>query len=202
MKQLFSATGIELTATCTEVETMKTKYLNHKTTPNLPVFKAIRTSMTYPFVYKPVKMTPENPTDTHVGQGYMTYIDGGVLQNFPLDFFDYDAENKVHRNPYTVGLMLVPGKKEEDKQLLTLTQKKLTLTSFISNLLEGVIDQANAISFHREANISNCYKRIIEISTSDVETLDFTIGVGKKEELITNGYIGMRNFFGEFQFVE
>lgn len=159
--------------------------------------------MTYPFVYKPVKMTT-NSQKTHQNQGYMTYIDGGVLQNFPLDFYDLDKKGKLLRNKHTLGLMLVPDKEKIEKsaKLLTLTDKKLTLTTFVSNLIEGIIDQANSISFHREANVSHSYKRIVEVSTGDVDTLDFTIDVGRKEELICNGYEGMKKFFSNFQYVE
>ena len=211
LSELYEKTGIELIATCTEVETMKTRYLSHATTPDLPVFKAIRTSMNYPFVYKPVKMK-------RLGVE-LTYVDGGVLQNFPLEHFDTDKVagedkeglglDKFRRNLHTLGLMLV-GKEEravdEDheespEELERLREMKMNLKGFVSHLISGIITQAGEMGFANERNLRHTYHRIIHVDTLDVKTLDFSIGVEKKMELIRSGFAAAKQFFGNYQYI-
>ena len=48
--------------------------LSHQTHPDLTVIKALTMSMCYPFLFKPVCLTPEE-----------CYIDGGLLNNYPLN---------------------------------------------------------------------------------------------------------------------
>ena len=55
----------------------QTEYCHVNTTPDMPIRLAIRASMSLPFVYKPVELSPGE-----------CYVDGGVLDNYPLRCFD------------------------------------------------------------------------------------------------------------------
>ncbi len=79
------------------------------------VVKAVRASMSIPFFFEPVTFearaadiptpTPDGGTITrHYAAGTVTWVDGGMLRNFPIDAFDR-ADGKAPRWP-TIGIKL------------------------------------------------------------------------------------------------
>ncbi|XP_066303690.1 uncharacterized protein [Branchiostoma lanceolatum] len=123
-KQLYKMRGIELCIVVTNLDQQTEEYCHVKTTPDLPIRKAVRMSMSIPGLFQPVV------TDYHGDKDF--YVDGGVVCNYPLHSFDgwwlsmkeedsffnrlVDLSNlnkTLHRserfepmNPKTVGLML------------------------------------------------------------------------------------------------
>jgi NTE family protein len=80
-----------------------------------PVVKAVRASMSIPFFFEPVTFearaadvetpTPEGKTITrHHAAGTVTWVDGGMLRNFPIGAFDR-ADGNPPRWP-TIGIKL------------------------------------------------------------------------------------------------
>ena len=51
-------------------------YFNYETYPDMNVLKAVRISMSIPFIFKPVKFNGK------------LWVDGGCLNNYPIDVFD------------------------------------------------------------------------------------------------------------------
>ncbi|XP_035671292.1 uncharacterized protein LOC118412511 [Branchiostoma floridae] len=123
-KQLYKMSGIELCIVVTNLDQMTEEYCHVKTTPNLPIRKAVRMSMSIPGLFQPVL------TDYHGNKEF--YVDGGVVCNYPLHSFDGwwlsmgEEDSFFHRlddlahlsrsfhrsnrfepvNPKTIGLML------------------------------------------------------------------------------------------------
>ncbi|XP_078578096.1 uncharacterized protein LOC144863011 isoform X2 [Branchiostoma floridae x Branchiostoma japonicum] len=123
-KQLYKMRGIELCIVVTNLDQQTEEYCHVKTTPDLPIRKAVRMSMSIPGLFQPVV------TDYHGDKDF--YVDGGVVCNYPLHCFDgwwlsmkeedsffnrlVDLTNlskALHRserfeplNPKTIGLML------------------------------------------------------------------------------------------------
>ncbi|XP_035688852.1 uncharacterized protein LOC118424405 [Branchiostoma floridae] len=123
-KQLYSMSGIELCIVVTNLDQMTEEYCHVKTTPNFPIRKAVRMSMSIPGLFEPVL------TDYHGSKEL--YVDGGVICNYPLHSFDgwwlsmeeedsffsrlddlAHLSKSMHRsnrfepvNPKTIGLML------------------------------------------------------------------------------------------------
>eukprot|EP00058_Branchiostoma_floridae_P013953 XP_002599441.1 hypothetical protein BRAFLDRAFT_122765 [Branchiostoma floridae] len=79
-KQLYNMSGIELCIVVTNLDQMTEEYCHVKTTPNLPIRKAVRMSMSIPGLFEPVL------TDYHGSKEF--YVDGGVICNYPLHSFD------------------------------------------------------------------------------------------------------------------
>ncbi|CAH1246997.1 Hypp7805 [Branchiostoma lanceolatum] len=124
-KQLYEMTGKELCVVVSNLSDMTEEYCHVKTTPNLPIRKAVRMSMSIPGLFQPEQ-------SDHFGDNRDFYVDGAVVCNYPLHCFDgwwlsMDEENSffnrvddllnlsdtMHRsnrfepaNPKTVGLML------------------------------------------------------------------------------------------------
>lgn len=72
-QQLYEKTQRKLTITGTCLNTCQGEFFNYENCPNMEVIKAIRISMSIPFVFT-----------THSLDGKL-YVDGGVANNYPLD---------------------------------------------------------------------------------------------------------------------
>lgn len=73
----YNKTNVDLSLYATDLNTapkMTTNLINKDTFPNMPLVDAVAITMAFPFVFKPIFI------DTHC------FIDGGVLNNFPLNF--------------------------------------------------------------------------------------------------------------------
>jgi len=55
LKELYSLTGIEITLTSVDIKDKILRFFNRKTTPYLPVCKAVQLSGSYPIAFKAQK---------------------------------------------------------------------------------------------------------------------------------------------------
>ncbi|TAN67492.1 MAG: hypothetical protein EPN17_10990 [Methylobacter sp.] len=104
LEALFNETQNDLSLVATNVGLREMLVLNHRTTPNLPVARAVRMSMSIPFVWEEVIWdaawqyrlfdgTVKNIANTRI-------IDGGVLSNFPMELI---AEHNSELVQQTMG---------------------------------------------------------------------------------------------------
>ncbi|BCS83095.1 patatin-like phospholipase [Cotonvirus japonicus] len=82
-KQLYEITKIEFTVVGSCLTTKETIYFNHKNTPNFKVSVAIRISISMPVFFVPVEINKKK------------YIDGAILDNYPMSLFEDDLENTL-----------------------------------------------------------------------------------------------------------
>jgi NTE family protein len=96
--------GVDLAVTGTNLETGKSGVFSPKTSPNFPVADAVRISMSLPLVYKPVRILHDHYQWHRFGERWVEglWIDGGYLNNLPLQVFDLETGD----NPKTLGLRL------------------------------------------------------------------------------------------------
>ncbi len=116
-KQLYDIYGVELAVTVTNISRASVEILHVKTSPDYPIRKAVRASMSLPVALHPCRdknihtvvsehvheMTREmeasgensimHVTDSKAEHAKQTsptelYVDGGVLANYPIDCFD------------------------------------------------------------------------------------------------------------------
>lgn len=86
-RQLYEITGINLTVVGSCLTTREAVYFNHLNYPNFKVSMAVRISISIPFFFTPVVI--DN----------LTYIDGGVTDNYPMKLFMDDLE-------HTIGILI------------------------------------------------------------------------------------------------
>ena len=86
-KELHEKTGKKLIITGCCVNTVSIHYFSHETTPNMKILTAARITYSIPVIFKPV--TYENKI----------WIDGGCMDNFPMELFKDNIEN-------TLGILL------------------------------------------------------------------------------------------------
>jgi NTE family protein len=75
-KQIYDIYKKELYITAVNLNLKIPVYFSHKYSPDMCVWKAIQMSTAFPFVFTPVKH------DGHY------YVDGGIMENYPIEVFD------------------------------------------------------------------------------------------------------------------
>jgi len=79
---LYKERGVELCIVATNLNMMKVQFCHPKTTPDMPIRDAVRMSMSIPLYFQPkIYGTPGTNNQDY-------YIDGGVLDNYPITSFD------------------------------------------------------------------------------------------------------------------
>lgn len=91
------ASGLDLRVVGANLETGTAGTFSASRTPSVPVVDAVRLSMAIPFVYRPTSVA-EGP---HRG----TWVDGGLVDNFPLHAFEPEG---LATGPTVLGLRLDP----------------------------------------------------------------------------------------------
>jgi NTE family protein len=80
---LFNLTNKIFYITVVNVNKQKVEYLSHITHPQLEVIKAVRMSISIPFIFTPVKYND------------CMYIDGGCIDNYPIVLFNDQLDNVI-----------------------------------------------------------------------------------------------------------
>jgi NTE family protein len=81
-EQLYTLTKTELIMTGTCLNDISLKYFSHRTTPDMQILKALRITISIPFIFRPYQYDGK------------LWVDGGVMNNFPIDLFN-DRLNDV-----------------------------------------------------------------------------------------------------------
>lgn len=132
-------------------------HMDHLSHPNVKLYEALIASMSLPFIFEPYEIDGKK------------YVDGGVLENFPL--------YKLNADSY--GIKLKSNNKNNDI---------ITTLDYIKKLFELVYKHINEY----KKPIS---KNIIEIDTSDFNHTDFMINIDEKITLFKRGEEAVRMFF-------
>lgn len=134
-----------------------------------PVIAAIRASMSYPFVFRPVRM--------HTN--YLT--DGGITSNLPV--FLFEKERKSHNLPVMAFDLIVPSTQtsgNENYKLFKFSEDMLMTTMESSDkLLQGLITGLHYIPVRVPAGI---------------DTLKFSLSQEEQIELFEAGYTAAKQY--------
>lgn len=76
------------------------EYFSVDETPDMSVIKAIKISSSFPFIFDPIKHND------------MLYIDGGIMNNFPIEYFGYN-------NTETLGINLIDDKTNNNDEKIS-----------------------------------------------------------------------------------
>jgi predicted acylesterase/phospholipase RssA len=115
-KQLYETYNKHVTVTAVSIEDNCVIYFSKETHPLMKVWKAVRMSMTVPFLFKPYTYKEKN------------YIDGGLRHNFPIDLYP---------SKYTLGI---------DISTLPRVSKKLNFEEYIFSLVGLITQSNTATS--------------------------------------------------------
>jgi len=160
-EELFKSTNKKLTIIGTNLSKSQEVIFNYKNTPNFSVISALRISISVPIIFTPVKHEDEY------------YIDGGVVNNFPI--------NHCSKNS-TIGFYI------KNSNMNVITSIKDIITSVISITADTI----------NSKNIKKYKKNIIEIKYHEFIYTKFDIDKEQILKLIKVGYDAANNFTNFF----
>lgn len=166
LKELYDKTQIEFTIVATNLTDNCVEYFNHITYPDVHVSDAICASIAVPFYFTSVKINNK------------IYVDGGVCDNFPIDY--YDADNGLH-NDKTLGFHIISNSKSGEINNIIEFIKHIELTQLNNNIVQSI------------EKIKN--RNIINIDVGDLNTFDFSVVSSLKDEFINLGYNQTISYF-------
>jgi NTE family protein len=219
-KDLF-VVGLNLTKNKSEVFS----YMN---TPDLIISDAVRISMSIPLLYQPhkyyIRSSDGMSRQIKPEKSNQIYVDGGLLDNYPLWLFDNskfigqstnaNVNGHFFINNRTLGFRLVSLKTKQDYEssLNNTTEAVVgtdesnnnesinSIVSFLMNLnpIVPFLMNLGDTFLQSEENYHDRRlqdkKRTIYIDSVDVSMLDFNLSEEKMQSLIYSGYTAASNF--------
>ncbi|MBA42527.1 MAG: hypothetical protein CMF62_00770 [Magnetococcales bacterium] len=186
-KQLYEEKGKRLVLVGCDLEAQKAIYFWDGSTPDLPIRLAARISMSYPFVFEPVKYNGS----------YL--IDGGFVDIFPIHAFDgeYPGDLNAIRNlstpnPKTLGLKLMT-----DDRIVNKEESNIEVNKDINNLMDfgsAIVDTFFSVSERRHMS-HGYWERAVPIYVPNIPATQFKISKDTKTELFKRGVNAMKLFF-------
>lgn len=184
-QELFEITNKRLVLVGVNVNKQKPEYFCEKLTPNMSVIKAIKISTSFPFIFDPVK------------HNNMLYIDGGVMNNFPIEYFGY-------KNQETLGINLTDSEEETTNEIIPvnnilnygfnilhsilLVQEHMDMEYEKTNVIYVKIPSSNVVNtiILMNQNIDELYERGIQCTSKyfkELEELEKNVQKTNKEEI-------------------
>jgi NTE family protein len=149
------------------------------TKEDLPIARAVRMSMSFPYFFEPVEL---------YRNGRVHYIvDGGLLSNFPVFLFDGD---KPPLRRWTFGFRLFGGMPPE-----TPSYRVIPRPFWQIPLGKAMFYSATEAWDRKSSKASQV--RTISIPTGEVPTLKFTLSKDEVQSLRENGFDAASKFFSE-----
>jgi NTE family protein len=167
--------------------------LSHRTVPCMPVALAARMSSSIPLFWNAVQLDLgqfQGPdcSKPRQSRGKDVFVDGGVLWNYPIDFFEV-RDGAPAPFPETLGLYLSPpsGKEKERARISDLPE-------YLKSLFSTVLD-VQVQAFNRNA----CDQaRSVQIDSMGVGTTDFNLTREQQIALVRSGYTATCNYLKQW----
>ena len=208
-KELYKLTGKVLVLTGTSLNVMDTYYFNYQTTPNMRIIDALRITISIPIYFSSVKYEIEDKIHT--------WVDGGVLQNFPIYYYELvdecgkyilnssDLKKKKDENinvlscSNTIGLVFLD--KDETNDVNTF-YKGFNIINNIKDYFMALVN--TLLNKIREDNFTNpitglknnFFENVICVKMPlDVSAIDFNLSDEIKDKLMEAGEIAANDYF-------
>jgi NTE family protein len=149
------------------------------TKEDLPIARAVRMSMSFPYFFEPVEL--------YKNERVHYIVDGGLLSNFPV--FLFDGEKPPIRR-WTFGFRLYGGTPPE-----TPSYRVIPRPFWQIPLGKAMFYSATEAWDRKSSKASQV--RTISIPTGEVPTLKFTLTKDEVQSLRENGYDAASRFFSE-----
>jgi len=167
LKDIYESTGKKIIMCAVCVEDSKPIYISHENYPNMQLTTALRMTTSLPFIYSPVEYEGKH------------YIDGGCVDNFPIELFKDEIDKVIGINLYSVENCNV---------------KIDNLESYMSALIK-------CFNFNQRQKISKYADKkgasIINIPTCDVGIFDLNVKKSLIQSAFLTGYNETILFFSE-----
>jgi predicted patatin/cPLA2 family phospholipase len=163
---LYDKTKKKIIFTTVCLNTKEVCYLSHETFPNIQLYKAVRMSISIPWFYTPVLYEDR------------LYIDGGCVDNYPIQLFADQISN-------VVGIYLVEHK-DEIKEIND-------IETYTLRVLQCFME---SITFNSKKGFE---KYTIDVHMDAINIVDYGLNKTKKEELYKKGYDEVKSWYTFFK---
>jgi NTE family protein len=141
------------------------------------IVDAVRASMSFPFFFRPVQFKPSTG-------GAVTWVDGGLLSNFPITVFDR-TDGQPERWP-TWGIKLSADPVPNDRPVRT-------GIGIAIESLKTLMDDWNQYCLSDEG----VNQRTIMVDTTGISTLDFDLTATQEQTLFDSGQAAAQRFLAQ-----
>ena len=143
-------------------------------TPNMKISDAVRISMSIPLVFTAQRFSSTNSAEKDL------YVDGGILNNYPLHIFDRNGQPNIKTLGFRVDSaeeikVLHSGETPERRKINSLFKYATSLYQTIQNVNDNIMRRGDDKI------------RTVFIDVKGVNALSFKIDNAKKEEIIEEG---------------
>ncbi len=190
----------------TNISTGYSEIFSYEHTPDMKLADAVRISMSIPLFFTAVK------------SGGNVYVDGGLLNNYPIKIFDregyIDNENAslevdyytkhnadLTENPYLYNKETLGFKLDNSKEIGLFkdgekppSRKVKHIFHYIKYLIDTLVEFQSNQHMHGDD-----WQRTIYVDTLGVKTTDFDITKEQKLELIESGRVNTEKYFEWFE---
>lgn len=160
--ELYKKTKKKLILCTVCIDTKESEFISYETYPDLNIKTAIKMTMSVPILFPPVKHNNK------------LYVDGGLLNNFPIDIFENNLENVIGINLHTDFLYV----KDYDN-----------IINYILKIMSIMF--IPCIKKYDEEKYKNIVYNIK--LDNNTKTFDFEITSDKKKEMYLEGYNLLKN---------
>jgi NTE family protein len=175
--ELYNQFNKELVITGTNLSKKITEYYYYKRTPNMPIYKAVRISMSYPGFFECVK------------RGNETLADGGLLNNYPIWVFDgkfigdpHVTDEDVSKSE-TFGFKLMTDNEKKDYKLYHDDESIEDPIQCVKAILNTML-----IGLERSPIRPGYWDKTVCINTHNVSSMELNIPDETKQKLIQSAY--------------
>lgn len=179
----------KLSVVASNVTTGRSQIFNATSTPDVPLWQAVRASMSIPLVFEPMQIKGNY------------YVDGGLAWNYPIDIFDKNLHQEVVdgvtpiRNQATLGFYLdaqnainQPNKFVEHKVNID------SLPTFATGLIDFMYQSSNMRYIHPDDKA-----RTVFVDDLGVSATDFSIPDNMVDDLINSGRNATEDYFSSLE---
>ena len=155
---LFNKTNKDLIIIGTNYTQGKETVFSKDTTPDFSVIKAIRITMSIPIIFTPVSVDND------------IYVDGAIINNFPLNYCNKDT---------TIGFYI----------------KNTTNNNKIDNFSNYILNCLSIIADSNSEKYISKYKNVIAIQNINMEMTNFDLDQDYKNKIINLGIDAVNEFY-------
>jgi len=182
--ELFELTKIELVITAVDFDSQTVSYFSHKTSPDMPIWIAVRASTALPVYYEMVYYNGRR------------YMDGGPLANYPIwvfdnpDSYEYNSELMCMANESTIGFRLITRNCETSDN---------NLSRFMPNIFKVVIGLIDIMVNYIDDgyDVFDYTNRSVMIHINGVKATDFSLSNDQLDLLKQTGIDATIKFLDE-----
>lgn len=174
----------------TNLSRQRSEVFSHINTPDMPIWLAVRISMSIPLFFQSVSFNGE------------VYVDGGVTWNFPINLFDtaqfmteaFSRDQSVAYNRETLGVR-VAGRLPELGEPLPQPE-----TVEIKNIRDYMLTLINYVweTVNRQHLREHDWHRMVFVDTAEFSPIDFDLSAAEVELLLQRGRYGVERYFDWF----